>query len=60
MNKYEALGELLRWLKSERYLIDNKSDTMTDEYEKEHKCEIITNAMIDKTIAKVIELAFEE
>lgn len=50
--------ELLEWLEGEKYLIDNKSDTMTEEFENEHKWELSRNRMIDKTIKKIKELYY--
>ena len=51
--------ELVKWLMAERYLIDDKSDTMTEQFEKEHQWELSKNRMIDKTIQKIVELSFE-
>lgn len=51
--------ELVKWLQSERYLIDNKSDTMSEEFERKHQWELSKNRMIDKTIQKIVELSFE-
>ena len=59
MDKDKTLVELVKWLNSERYLIDNRSDTMTEEFEKEHQWELSRNRMIDKTIKKVVELSFD-
>jgi len=51
--------ELIKWLQSEKYLIDNHSTTMTEEFEKEHKWELSRNRMIDKTIQKALDIAFQ-
>lgn len=56
MNKYEILVELIKWLNGEKYLINDNSCTMTEEFEKEHQWELSRNRMIDKTINKIIEL----
>ena len=50
--------ELIKWLQSEKYLIDNHSTTMTEEFEKEHKWQLSRNRMIDKTIQKALDIAF--
>ena len=50
--------ELIKWLQGEKYLIDNHSTTMTEEFEKEHKWELSRNRMIDKTIQKALDIAF--
>ena len=50
--------ELIKWLQGEKYLIDNHSTIMTEEFEKEHKWELSRNRMIDKTIQKVLDIAF--
>ena len=52
----QSMVELVKWLQSERYLINNKSDTMTEKFEKEHQWELSRNRMIDKTIQKIVEL----
>ena len=54
--KSDALSELIEWLNGERYLINHKSTTMTEEFENEHKWELSRNRMIDKTIQKILEL----
>ena len=51
--------ELVKWLQGEKYLIDNHSTTMTEEFEKEHKWELSRNRMIDKTIQKALDIAFQ-
>lgn len=51
--------ELVKWLQSERYLIDNKSNTMSEGFERKHQWELSKNRMIDKTIQKIVELSFE-
>ena len=51
--------ELIKWLQGEKYLIDNHSTTMTEEFEKEHKWELSRNRMIDKTIQKALDIAFQ-
>ena len=51
--------ELVKWLQSERYLIDNKSYAMSEEFERKHQWELSKNRMIDKTIQKIVELSFE-
>lgn len=52
MEADQKFTELIKWLQSEKYLIDNHSTTMTEEFEKEHKWELSRNRMIDKTIQK--------
>lgn len=54
--KSDVLSELIEWLNGERYLINHKSTTMTEEFENEHKWELSRNRMIDKTIQKILEL----
>jgi len=56
MKEREKLLSLLKWLMSEKYLIDENSDTMTEEFETKHKWELSRNCMIDKTINKIGEL----
>lgn len=55
----EKIVELVKWLKGEKYLIDNNSDTMTENFEKEHSWELSRNRMIDKTIQKISEIQFK-
>lgn len=44
------------WLKGKRYvLVNEKSDTMTEEYEKKHAWELSRNCFIDKCIRKLTE-----
>lgn len=57
--KSSTLSELIEWLNNERYLINHKSTTMTEEFENEHKWELSRNRMIDKTIQKILELKKE-
>lgn len=57
MGKDVKIIELIKWLQGERYLINHKSDTMTEEFEKEHAWELSRNRMIDKTIQKIKELS---
>ena len=52
----QRMVELVKWLQSERYLINNKSDTITEKFEKDHQWELSRNRMIDKTIQKIVEL----
>ena len=54
--KSDALSELIEWLNGERYLIDHKSTTMSEEFEKNHQWELSRNRTIDKTIQKILEL----
>jgi hypothetical protein len=56
MSGNEELLELIEWLKGEKYLIDEHSTTMTEEFEKEHKWELSRNRMINKTIKKIEEM----
>ena len=58
MDSEHKIIELVKWLQSERYLIDNHSTTMTDEFEKEHAWELSRNRMIDKTMQKIVEMSF--
>jgi len=58
MDKDQTLVELVKWLKSEKYLIDETSTTATEEFEKKHQWELSRNMMINKTIKKVLELSF--
>ena len=55
----EKIVELVKWLKGEKYLIDNNSDTMIEKFEKEHSWELSRNRMIDKTIQKISEIQFK-
>ena len=48
--------ELIQYLKSEKYLIDENSYTMTEEFEKEYQWELSRNVMINKTLKKIEEL----
>ncbi len=59
MNDNHKLLELIEWLKGEKYLIDEHSDTMTEEFEREHKYELSRNIMINKTIKKIEEMIKE-
>lgn len=59
MTSDQKFVELVKWLQGERYLIDNHSDTMTEEFEKTHQWELSRNRMIDKTIQKIVEMSFE-
>lgn len=52
----DSVIELLAWLKSKKYLIDEGSDTMTIEFEREHEGELSRNYIINKTIKKIFEL----
>lgn len=54
--KSDALSELIEWLNGERYLINHKSTTMSEEFENGHQWELSRNRMIDKTIQKILEL----
>ena len=54
--KSDVLSELIEWLNGERYLIDHKSTTMSEEFENGHQWELSRNRMIDKTIQKILEL----
>lgn len=56
MNNDVKLLELIEWLKGEKYLIDEHSDTMTGEFEREHKYELSRNIMINKVIKKIEEM----
>jgi hypothetical protein len=59
MNENEKLIELIELLKGEKYLIDEHSTTMTEEFENEHKWELSRNIMINKTIKKIEEIVEE-
>ena len=48
--------ELIQYLKGEKYLIDENSCTMTEEFEKENQWELSRNVMINKTLKKIEEL----
>lgn len=50
------IKELLDWLQGQKYLVDEHSDTMTEEYEQAHKWELSRNCMINKTVAKIKEI----
>ena len=47
---------LLEWLRGQKYLINEYSDTMTEDFECEHRWELSRNIMIDKVIKKIFEL----
>lgn len=47
---------LLEWLRGQKYLINEHSDTMTEDFECEHRWELSRNIMIDKVIKKIFEL----
>lgn len=55
----DVLSELIEWLNGERYLINHKSTTMSEEFENVHQWELSRNRMIDKTIQKILELSEE-
>lgn len=59
MSENEELLEIIKWLKGEKYLIDEHSTTMTAEFEKEHQWELSRNRMINKTIKKIEEMIKE-
>ena len=48
-------NELIEWLKGNKYLIDEKSETATEEFEKKHQWELSRNMMINKTITYIQE-----
>ena len=48
--------ELIQYLKGQKYLIDENSCIMTEEFEKEHQWQISRNVMINKTLKKIEEL----
>ena len=48
-------NELIEWLKDNKYLIDEKSETATEEFEKKHQWELSRNMMINKTITYIQE-----
>lgn len=52
----KKLLSLINWLKGEKYLVDEKSETMTEEFETKYKWELSRNCMINKTIDKIKEL----
>lgn len=56
MSENKKLLDLIEWLKGERYLVDESSTTMTEEFEKAHQWELSRNRMINKTINKIIEM----
>jgi hypothetical protein len=56
VNQNKKLLELIEWLKGEKYLIDESSTTMTEEFEKEHLWELSRNRMVNKTINKINEM----
>lgn len=61
IKKHDFIGndkkeELIGWLIGEYYLVDHHSDTMSLEYENEHKWELSRNRIIDKTISKIQEI----
>lgn len=56
MNENKKLLELIEWLEGEKYLIDENSTTMTEEFEKDYKWELSRNRMINKTISKIEEM----
>ena len=46
-----TIRDIIKWLTGEKYAtVDENSDTMTEEYEKEHKWELSRNCYINKTI----------
>lgn len=52
----DILYELMQYLKGKKYLIDETSCNMTEEFEKEHQWELSRNIMINKTLKKIEEL----
>lgn len=56
MSENKKLLDLIEWLKGEKYLIDENSITMTEEFEKAHQWELSRNRMINKSINKIIEM----
>ena len=57
INIDKILLELIEWLKGEKYLIDETSDTTTEEFEKNHTWELSRNIFINKTIKKIKEIS---
>lgn len=53
----KTLLDLIEWLKGEKYLIDETSDTMSEEFEKKHLYELSRNIFINKTIKKIKEIS---
>lgn len=53
----KILLDLIEWLKGEKYLIDETSDTMSEEFEKNHTWELSRNIFINKTIKKIKEIS---
>ena len=47
---------LLEWLRGQKYLINEHSDTMTEDFEREYRWELSRNIMIDNVIKKIFEL----
>ena len=52
-----SIRALISWLEDQKYNnIDEASDTMTEEFEKEHQWELSRNCFINKMIKKLNEL----
>lgn len=56
VNKLETLKE---WLLSQKYLVDENSQTSTEQWELDHMYELSRNITINKTIKKIEELNTE-
>jgi len=48
--------ELLEWLKGKKYLINEKSCTMTEQFETEHSWQLSRNTIINEVVKKIFEL----
>jgi hypothetical protein len=51
-----SVKALISWLEDQKYRIDETSDNMTEEFEKEHQWELSRNCFINKMIKKLEEL----
>lgn len=56
-NIEDIISVLISWLDDQKYInIDETSDDMTEEFEREHQWELSRNCFINKTIRKLEEI----
>ena len=51
-----SVKALISWLEDQKYRIDETSEDMTEEFEKEHQWELSRNCFINMMIRKLDEL----
>lgn len=56
-NIEDIISVLISWLNDQKYInVDETSDDMTEEFEREHQWELSRNCFINKTIRKLEEI----